>query len=99
MATGRPDHVFVPVMPAAMMLPTAMPIEWPVLPQTCAANSAAMSLPRLWDRVVMPLMLASPPGGPRHVAHRCGAPVAAARRARLRRRPAGDHEARPHGGG
>ena len=47
MATGRPDHVFVPVMPAAMMLPTAMPIEWPVLPQTCAVNSAAISLPRL----------------------------------------------------
>ena len=48
MATGRPDHVFVPVMPAAMMLPTAMPIEWPVLPQTCAVNSAA----RIQNRMI-----------------------------------------------
>src|SRR5918996_2945478 len=46
-ATGMPDHVLVPVMLAAMMAPTASDIEWPVLPQTCAANSVAMSLRRL----------------------------------------------------
>src|SRR5262249_31336271 len=44
-AIGRPDQVFVPVMAAAMMLPTAIAIECPVLPQTCAANSAAISRP------------------------------------------------------
>src|SRR5437867_1659613 len=32
---------------AAMMLPTAIPIECPVLPHTCAAKSAAISRPRL----------------------------------------------------
>jgi hypothetical protein len=46
-ATGMPDHVLVPVMVAAMIDPTARDIEWPVLPQTCAANSVAMSFPRL----------------------------------------------------
>ena len=38
-----PDHVFVPVMLAAMIAPTASDMEWPVLPQTCAANSVVMS--------------------------------------------------------
>ena len=33
-AIGTPDQVLVPVMLAAMMLPTARLIEWPVLPQT-----------------------------------------------------------------
>ena len=46
MATGRPDQVLVPVMAAAMMAPTAMLIEKPVLPQTCAAKSVAISAPR-----------------------------------------------------
>ena len=45
-ATGRPDHVFVPVMLAARMLPIAMPIECPVLPHTCATNSVAINVPR-----------------------------------------------------
>jgi len=44
---GTPDQVFVPITLAAMMLPTAMPIECPVLPQTCAAKSAAINRPRL----------------------------------------------------
>jgi len=44
-ATGMPDHVFVPVMPAAMMPPIAIPIECPVLPHTCAANSVVISFP------------------------------------------------------
>jgi hypothetical protein len=42
-----PDHVFVPVMPAAMMPPIAIPIEWPVLPHTCAANKVTINRPRL----------------------------------------------------
>jgi hypothetical protein len=46
-AIGTPDQVLVPMMPAAMMLPTAMPIECPVLPRTCAANSVVMRRPRL----------------------------------------------------
>ena len=46
-ATGMPDHVFVPVIPAAMMPPIAIPIECPVLPHTCAANSVAINRPRL----------------------------------------------------
>jgi hypothetical protein len=33
-------------MVAAMIEPTAMVIECPVLPQTCAAKSVVMSLPR-----------------------------------------------------
>ncbi len=33
-AIGTPDQVLVPVMLAAMMLPTARLMEWPVLPQT-----------------------------------------------------------------
>ena len=45
-ATGTPTHVWVPVMAAAMMPPTAMPIECPVLPQTCAAKSVASNRPR-----------------------------------------------------
>jgi hypothetical protein len=40
-ATGTPTHVLVPVMAAALMPPTAMPIECPVLPHTCAAKSVA----------------------------------------------------------
>ena len=44
--TGRPDHVLLPVMAAAMIAPTAMLIENPVLPQTCAAKSVAISTPR-----------------------------------------------------
>ena len=46
MATGSPDHVFVPVTLAAMIEPTAIVIECPALPQTCAANNVTMSLPR-----------------------------------------------------
>src|SRR2546425_5189647 len=46
-AIGTPDQVFVPMMLAAMMLPTAIAMECPVLPQTCAANSAAINRPRL----------------------------------------------------
>src|SRR5436190_10911921 len=47
--TGRPTHVFVPVMAAARMPPTAMMMEWPVLPSTCATNSVAISRPRfIW---------------------------------------------------
>ena len=46
-ATGMPDHVFVPEIPAAMMPPIAIPIECPVLPHTCAANSVVISRPRL----------------------------------------------------
>jgi hypothetical protein len=34
------------VIAAAMMAPTAMLIEKPVLPHTCAANSVAISAPR-----------------------------------------------------
>ena len=49
-ATGRPDQVFVPVMLAARMLPTASTIDCPVLPQTCATNSVAISLVRTDDR-------------------------------------------------
>ena len=45
--TARPDAVFVPAMTAAMMLPTAIDIEWAVLPQTCATNSVIISLRRL----------------------------------------------------
>src|SRR5262245_29686068 len=48
--TGRPDHMFVPVMLAAMMLPTAITIECPVLPQTWATNSVAINRPRLHRR-------------------------------------------------
>src|SRR6266850_5016658 len=47
-ATGRPTHVLVPVMAAARMPPTAMMMEWPVLPSTCATNSVAISAPRRW---------------------------------------------------
>jgi hypothetical protein len=46
-AIGRPDQVFVPVMPAAMMLPTAMLIEAPMLPETWAANNVPINLPRV----------------------------------------------------
>src|SRR5262249_35675179 len=42
-ATGRPVHAFVPVISAAMMPPTAIAIEGPVLPQTLAANSAPLT--------------------------------------------------------
>jgi hypothetical protein len=49
-ATGIPDQVFVPVMLAAMMLPTARMMECPVLPHTWAANSVAISLRRLEAR-------------------------------------------------
>src|SRR5512145_3284227 len=45
-ATGTPDHALVPVMLAAMMPPTAMPTECPVLPQTWAAKSVASRTPR-----------------------------------------------------
>ena len=45
-ATGRPDQVLVPVMLAAMMLPMARMMEWPVLPQTWATNSVAISFKR-----------------------------------------------------
>jgi hypothetical protein len=41
-----PDHVFVPVMAAAMIPPIAIPIECPVLPHTWAANSVVISRPR-----------------------------------------------------
>jgi hypothetical protein len=34
------------VIAAAMIAPTAMPIEKPVLPDTCAAKSVAISAPR-----------------------------------------------------
>jgi hypothetical protein len=44
---GRPDHVFVPVMLAAMMLPMASMIEWPVLPHTWAANNVAIRVVRV----------------------------------------------------
>jgi hypothetical protein len=30
-----------------MMPPIAIPIEWPVLPHTCAANSVVINRPRL----------------------------------------------------
>jgi hypothetical protein len=43
---GSPDQVFVPVMLAAMMLPMASMIEWPVLPQTWAANRVAIRVVR-----------------------------------------------------
>ena len=46
-AMGSPDQVFVPVMLAAMMLPMAIMIEWPALPQTWAANSVAISVVRV----------------------------------------------------
>jgi hypothetical protein len=49
-AIGTPDQVLVPVMLAAMMLPTARPIAWPVLPQTWATNSVAISLTRTEPR-------------------------------------------------
>src|SRR5262245_42691216 len=45
--TGRPDQVFVPVMLAAMMLPTAGTMEGPVPPQTCAANGVAIGVARI----------------------------------------------------
>src|SRR5262245_13561615 len=41
-----PDHVLVPVIAAAMMPPIAMPIECPVLPHTCAANSVVIKRAR-----------------------------------------------------
>src|SRR6185436_3828927 len=49
-ATGRPDQVFVPVMLAARMLPTASTMDCPVLPQTWATNSMAINLVRTDDR-------------------------------------------------
>src|SRR5882672_11836400 len=55
-ATGRPTHVLVPVIAAAMIPPTAMPIEWPVLPSTCAVNKVAISAPRRCGRSVAMLM-------------------------------------------
>src|SRR6185436_3121512 len=45
-ATGTPTHALVPVMAAARMPPTAMTMECPVLPSTCATNSVAISRPR-----------------------------------------------------
>src|SRR5215472_10176889 len=45
-ATGRPDHVLVPVMLAASMLPTASTIDCPVAPHTWATKSVAISLVR-----------------------------------------------------
>ena len=41
-----PDHVLEPVMAAPMMPPIAMPIECPVLPHTCAANSVVIKRAR-----------------------------------------------------
>src|SRR5262245_10238057 len=41
-----PVHALVPVISAAVMPPTAMPIEWPALPQTWAAKSAPIRRPR-----------------------------------------------------
>ncbi len=45
-ATGRPDQVLLPVIAAAMMLPTARLIVKPVLALTWAAKSVAMSARR-----------------------------------------------------
>src|SRR6266545_7111348 len=45
-ATGTPDHALLPVMSPATMPHTAMPIEWPVLPQAWAAHSVASKRPR-----------------------------------------------------
>src|SRR5215472_9701546 len=45
-ATGTPTHVLVPVMAAALIPPTAMTMECPVLPQTCAAKSVPSKRPR-----------------------------------------------------
>ena len=52
-ATGRPDHVLVPVMLAASMLPTASTIDCPVLPHTWATKSVAISLVRTGETAVM----------------------------------------------
>ena len=43
---GQARPVLVPVLAAAMMAPTAMLIEKPVLPHTCAAKSVTISAPR-----------------------------------------------------
>src|SRR5262249_49400441 len=45
-AMGMPIHALVPMISAAMIPPTAIAIEWPVLPQTWAANSAPISRAR-----------------------------------------------------
>src|SRR5215510_14708390 len=52
-ATGRPDHVLVPVMLAARMLPTASTIDCPVLPHTWATKSVAISLVRAGETAAM----------------------------------------------
>src|SRR5262249_8917482 len=52
-ATGRPDHVLVPVMLAARMLPTASTIDCPVLPHTWATKSVAISLLRAGETAAM----------------------------------------------
>ena len=52
-ATGRPDHVLVPVMLAASMLPTASTIDCPVAPHTWATKSVAISFVRAGDTAVM----------------------------------------------
>src|SRR5262249_46333467 len=52
-ATGRPDHVLVPVMLAASMLPTASTIDCPVLPHTWATKSGASGLVRAGETAVM----------------------------------------------
>src|SRR5262249_30751423 len=52
-ATGRPDHVLVPVMLAASMLPTASTIDCPVAPHTWATKSVAISFVRAGDTAGM----------------------------------------------
>src|SRR5262249_60167609 len=44
--TGRAAAGSVAVFAPPIMRPTAIAIDCPVLPQTCAANSAAISRPR-----------------------------------------------------
>ncbi len=45
-ATGKPVQALVPVISAAMIPPTAIPIDWPALAQTWAAKSAPIRRPR-----------------------------------------------------
>src|SRR5215467_11119873 len=93
-ATGRPDHVLVPVMLAASMLPTASTIDCPVAPHTWATKSVAISFVRAGDTAGMRTDVAVRELTSRMI-HHAVFPLPSGERAALRAEPpAADGEAR-----
>ena len=69
-ATGTPDQVLVPVMLAAMIAPTASPMDWPVLPQTWATKSVAINFARTEPRVDVVVRACMRESGPERIVSR-----------------------------